>query len=97
MKWSDQDIDTLARMRAEGKTFSEIAEVLNRTEQACWAKMYYMRTKARKKRATNKLVFKPLQPVPSTTPPPNDRTLVVGVLSGLSGLLLGAIITILTH
>lgn len=52
---------------------------------------------ARQKRATNESLSKPTWEAPSTTPQPSDRTLVVGLLCGLSGLLLGAILTILTN
>lgn len=97
-RWTDADVTALLAMRSMNYTYSEIARELSRTDKACWQKMYQLeRNETRQKRATNKSVSKPKKPVPATYVPPSDRTLVVGLLSGLSGLLLGSIITILTH
>lgn len=97
-RWTDRDITTLKAMRSMRYSYAEIAREVGRTEKACWQKMHQLeRAETRQKRATNKSVSKPVWEAPSTTPPPSDRTLVVGLLSGLSGLLLGSIITILTH
>lgn len=36
--WSQEDLDRLVRLQAEGKTFGDIAEVLNRTRSAIGGK-----------------------------------------------------------